>query len=113
MTTLINASQSIFRRLAASFGRLDRLTKFFLIAFVLAGLATSVLAFSYVRQFVESSPSFTLPGLAIHEESTSPNGEGPAPASGDVYNYTNPTPHKIGFDLLLAMAFVYFLTIGF
>lgn len=92
MTTLTNAKPSFLRRLVASFGRLDRLTKIFLIAFVVAGIATGMLAFGFVRQFVESSPSFTLPGLAIHEDSTSPSGEDITPEAETVYGYQEPVP---------------------
>lgn len=90
MTTLTNTKPSLFRRLGGSFRRLDRVTKFFLIAFLVAGLATGVLAFSYVRQFVQSSPSHSLPGLAIHEDSTTDTGEIAPPVAEDVYNYTAP-----------------------
>ena len=92
MTVQTNSRQSALRRLTASFGRLDRLTKSVLIAFLLAGAVTGALAFGYIRQFVESSPSFSIPGLAIHEEVTSPSGDVVSPASGDVYNYQKPAP---------------------
>src|SRR3972149_315426 len=50
-----------------------------------------------------------LNGLACRRADSLPDDD----AEDRNYNYTNPTPHKIGFDLLPAMAFMYFLTIGF
>jgi LCP family protein required for cell wall assembly len=90
MTTLTNQKQSFFRRLASSFGRLDWLTKGFLIAFLIAGIATGVLAYGYVSEFVRNTPSGVLPGLAIQEGTTSETGEVIPPVSGDVYNYQKP-----------------------
>ncbi len=91
MTTLTSQKESFFRRLAASFVRLDRLTKIFLIAFIVAGIATGVLAFGYVSEFVRNTPSGVLPGLAIQNGTTSASGETIAPVTGDVYNYQVPT----------------------
>jgi LCP family protein required for cell wall assembly len=90
MTTLTNQKTSFFRRLAASFGRLDRLTKIFLIAFVIAGIATGVLAFGYVSEFVRNTPSGVLPGLAVQEGTTSETGEVIPPVIDDIYNYQAP-----------------------
>jgi LCP family protein required for cell wall assembly len=90
MTTLTNQKSSFFRRLATSFGRLDRLTKFFLIAFLIAGIATGVLAFGYVSEFVRNTPTGVLAGLAIQEETTSDTGEVVPPVSSNFYNYQRP-----------------------
>lgn len=93
MTTLTDIKQPLLRRIAAAFSRLDRLTKFVLIAFVLAGAVTGVLAFGFVRQFVESTPSGVLPGLVISDTSGNDAGETiNQPASSGVYNYTRPDP---------------------
>jgi LCP family protein required for cell wall assembly len=90
MTTLTNQKISFFRRLATSFGRLDRLTKFFLIAFLIAGIGTGVLAFGYVSEFVRNTPTGVLAGLAIQEETTSDTGEVIPSVSTNVYNYQKP-----------------------
>jgi LCP family protein required for cell wall assembly len=90
MTTPTNARPTFFKRIGAGFSRLDRLTKIFLIAFVVAGAGTGAVAFGYVRQLVESSPSHSLPGLAIHEDTTTAEGEVVAPNAENIYNYTTP-----------------------
>lgn len=90
MTTLSSQKESLFRRLATSFGHLDRLTKIFLVAFLIAGIGTGILAFSYVSQFVRNTPSGVLPGLAIHEDTTLPSGELATPIAGNVYGYAEP-----------------------
>jgi len=91
MTSLTSQKESVLQQLASSFGRLDWLTKFVLIAFLLAGVGTGILAFGYVSEFVRNTPSGVLPGLAIHEETTSDTGEIIPPVSGDVYNYQAPS----------------------
>jgi len=90
MTTLTNAKPSFFKRFGASFSRLDRITKLFLIAFVVAGVTTGALAFGYVGEFVKNTPSGVLPGLAIHEGETNDSGELIAPISENVFNYQKP-----------------------
>lgn len=90
MTTPTLRKEPLFRRLASGFGRLDLVTKIVLVAFLIAGLATAIVAFSYVRFFVENAPTGVLPGLAIHEDTT--GGEQIEQLSGEeTFRYTIPT----------------------
>ena len=57
--------EPFFRRIFTRFLALDRLTKALVMAFALAGLTTGALAFGAVRNFVMSTTSFQLPGLAV------------------------------------------------
>lgn len=90
MTTLTPRKEPIFRRLATGFRRLDLVTKIVLVAFVAAGLITSVVAFSYVRFFVENAPTGVLPGLAIHEEANDSGENLDASQAANVFSYTTP-----------------------
>jgi len=68
---------SIFARLGARFGALSRLQQILLIAFLITGTASGLLAFNFVRQIVVSTTSFDLPGLALLQGT----GENGAPAA--------------------------------
>lgn len=83
--------EPLFRRLGASFRRLDRLTQIILITFLLAGTASGVLAFGYVRQFVLTSPTGVIEGIIVHENTVNADGEVVVGASDEVYTYTAPT----------------------
>ncbi len=72
---------SIFARLAARFGALSRLQQILLVSFLIAGTASGLLAFSFVRQIVVSTTSFNLPGLALLQ-GTDENGAPVAPLPG-------------------------------
>ena len=82
--------ENIFRRLANGFRRLDRLTQVLLVAFIVLGLASGVVAFSYMRVLAENAPSFTLPGLAI-QDIPSANTTAEPGSSQNVYSYPVPT----------------------
>ncbi len=56
---------TFFKRLAAGFRGLSRLQQVVLAAFLVTGMASALVAFSVVRQFVVSTTSFKLPGLAL------------------------------------------------
>lgn len=89
MTTPTSRKEPFFRRLASSFGRLDIVTKIVLVAFIIAGLATGIVAFSYVRFFVENAPAGVLPGLAVHQEASG-DGEQVQQLSEETFRYTVP-----------------------
>jgi LCP family protein required for cell wall assembly len=67
--------EPFFKRLTTSFSALDRLSKIFVVAFLVAALATAVVAFSFVRQFIVTTTSFQLPGIAIQAQTTNEAGE--------------------------------------
>ncbi len=56
---------SILQRIQNFYNSLDRTGRVLLFAFIGAGLVSSFLAFSFVRNIVVSTTSFDLPGLAI------------------------------------------------
>ncbi|HRN51203.1 MAG TPA: LCP family protein [Anaerolineales bacterium] len=60
-------------RISESFRSLSRVQQVLAVAFVLATLVTAGIAFSMVRQFIVSTTSFNLPGLALSQGET--NGE--------------------------------------
>lgn len=67
---------SFFQRIRQAFGRLDKVGRIVLFAFLGTGLITAALAFNLVRNLVESTTTFQLPGLAIErgEDGESPSG---------------------------------------
>lgn len=108
MTTVTTHREPLFRRLGRSFGRLDRLTQFVLVAFIVAGLATGVLAFGYVNRLVGCSPTGVFAGMHLascggapaasggpqFSEDGEPLNEGEPvvlPSGEEVYNFSNPT----------------------
>lgn len=66
-----------FKRLAESFGSLSGLQKGLAVAFILAALVTAGAAFNLVRQFVVSTTSFSLPGLALMQSDSGEPESGP------------------------------------
>ncbi len=72
--------QPFFKRLAAGFRGLSRLQQVVLAAFLVTGMASALVAFSVVRQFVVSTTSFKLPGLALAAGSADGTGAPLAPA---------------------------------
>ncbi len=100
--------EPLFRRLATGFKRLDRLTQFLLVAFLIAGIATALVSFIYLQRLVECSPSNVFPGLRLPicggggGLSGGPdlgNGQGNGGGGGnnpgssdDVFSYTAPDP---------------------
>ncbi|QYK49908.1 MAG: LCP family protein [Anaerolineales bacterium] len=70
----------LFKRLAESFSSLSRVQKGLAVAFVLATLASAVAAFSLMRQFIVSTTSFSLPGLALLQSNEQPEAGPPAVA---------------------------------
>ncbi len=67
----------LFKRLAESFGSLSGLQKGLAVAFILATLVTAGAAFNLVRQFVVSTTSFSLPGLALLQNDSGEPESGP------------------------------------
>jgi LCP family protein required for cell wall assembly len=66
-----------FQRLAQRFGAMSTLQKILSVAFVLATLATALTAFNLARQFIVSTTSFSLPGLALSQnDPDEPSGSG-------------------------------------
>jgi LCP family protein required for cell wall assembly len=67
------------KRLAAGFRGLGRLQQVVLVAFLVTSMASALVAFSVVRQFVVSTTSFKLPGLAVNVGGTDQTGAPLAP----------------------------------
>lgn len=74
--------KTFFKRIAESFASLSRVQKVLVAAFAVATLITAVMAFNLVRQFVVSTTSFSLPGLALSQNND--NQEGPPVVAQDL-----------------------------
>jgi LCP family protein required for cell wall assembly len=72
--------QRFFKRIAAGFRNLSRIQQVVLVAFLVTGMASALVTFSVVRQFVVSTTSFRLPGLALTVGGTDEAGASLAPA---------------------------------
>lgn len=73
----------LFQRISEGFRALSRSQQILLVAFLVACLGSAVMAFSMVRQFVLTTSSFKLPGLAISQSSNNTDGAvQPAPVLG-------------------------------
>jgi LCP family protein required for cell wall assembly len=71
--------RSFFQRISNGFRGLGRLQQVLLVAFFVAATISALLAFNLVRQFVVSTTSFSLPGLALVQGDPSEGGESEAP----------------------------------
>ncbi|HLE73958.1 MAG TPA: LCP family protein [Anaerolineales bacterium] len=104
MINTTTQKEPLLRRLGTGFKRLDRLTQFLLVAFIVAGLATAVVSFVYLQRFVECSPSNVFPGLRLPfcgggggpaggpEDGNGGGGGNHQGSSEEVYSFTSPDP---------------------
>lgn len=67
--------KNFFRRISMKFKAMDSLTKIVFIVFIVLALATSVMAYGFVRKLTSSMTILNLPGAPILENLISSNGE--------------------------------------
>ncbi|MCW5874367.1 MAG: LCP family protein [Anaerolineales bacterium] len=69
--------KTFFTRISESFRSLSRVQQVLAVAFAVATLVTAGMAFNMVRQFIVSTTSFNLPGLALNQTSDGEPQSGP------------------------------------